>query len=449
MNYNFQDFWDALLPPFYIAGLIGIAVMYRNRKQHGNPHYRYFLPAFIAKLFAAIAFCLVYTFYYNGGDTTSYFLSARAFVNILFNNGAAAFLEVSSFYTQNIQHTGYFNDTNGFLFFPAHDYYALMVVLLTSPLCLIGANSFFATTVVLSALSFIGSWKLYELFIYYFPKNVKLFAYIVLFIPSVVFWGSGILKDTYTYAFVGIFTYSIWKYFILKDRKLKYIIAVIITSTLIILIKPYIFLALMPGSIIWLGFNRLQRIRNPFWRAASIPIVFAVFGMIIVFALSFLNEYLGEYSLDNVLNKAVKTQQDLIRGEQYGGNNFDIGKFDATVSGILLKIPVAINLALFRPYIWDANNPVMLASGIENLCVLGFTIYILIKVKFTKIIKTILSDPLIMFSLIFALFFAFSVGLTTANYGALVRLKIPCIPFYLATLSMLFLKNRDSFTRHR
>ncbi len=446
---EYADYWDLVLPPFYILALIGIGVAYRNAHQYKREYYKYFIPAFVAKLFAAIAFCLVYTFYYEGGDTTGYYISARAYVNILFNNGFDSFMEVANFYSHNIQNTGYFNETNGYLYFPPHDYYALVVVLLTSPICLLAGKSFFATTILLSAFSFIGSWKLYELFIYYFPKKTKEFAYIILFIPSVIFWGSGILKDTYTYTFVGIYTYSIWKYFIIKDRKIKYIIAVVITAIFIILIKPYIFIALMPGSIIWLAFNRLKKIRNPFWRAASIPIVFATFGAIIVLGMSLLDAYLGEYSVDHVLDKAVKTQQDLIRGDQYGGNNFDIGKFDATISGILLKVPVAINLALFRPYLWDANNVVMLASGLENLAVLGFTIYVLFKVSFRKILKTIGENPLILFSIVFALFFAFSVGLTTANYGALVRLKIPCIPFYLATLLMIYELNKKLPIGHK
>jgi hypothetical protein len=34
----------------------------------------------------------------------------------------------------------------------------------------------------------------------------------------------------------------------------------------------------------------------------------------------------------------------------------------------------------------------------------------------------------------FSLFFAFSVGLTCANFGSLVRLRIPELPFFVASL---------------
>jgi hypothetical protein len=49
------------------------------------------------------------------------------------------------------------------------------------------------------------------------------------------------------------------------------------------------------------------------------------------------------------------------------------------------------------------------------------------------------------FSGFFSLFFAFSVGLTTSNFGSLVRYKIPAIPFFVASLFIIF----DSYQRMR
>ena len=41
------------------------------------------------------------------------------------------------------------------------------------------------------------------------------------------------------------------------------------------------------------------------------------------------------------------------------------------------------------------------------------------------------------FSVTFSLFFAFSVGLTTSNFGSLVRYKIPAIPLFVASLFII------------
>ncbi|MGV2480637.1 UNVERIFIED_CONTAM: hypothetical protein IGO34_28005, partial [Salmonella enterica subsp. enterica serovar Weltevreden] len=91
---------------------------------------------------------------------------------------------------------------------------------------------------------------------------------------------------------------------------------------------------------------------------------------------------------DNVLSKAVKTQQDLIR-EQYGGNSYNIGVFEPTIGGVVAKIPAALNLALFRPYLWDVRNVMMLLSALENMLMLGLSIYILVRVKFSTLIKSL------------------------------------------------------------
>jgi len=53
-----------------------------------------------------------------------------------------------------------------------------------------------------------------------------------------------------------------------------------------------------------------------------------------------------------------------------------------------------------------------------------------------------------MFSFLFAVFFAFSVGVSIANFGALVRLKIPCIPFFLSSLVVMNdMLNKASYKR--
>ena len=53
-------------------------------------------------------------------------------------------------------------------------------------------------------------------------------------------------------------------------------------------------------------------------------------------------------------------------------------------------------------------------------------------------VQRILADETLQFCLIFTLIFAFAVGISTSNFGSLVRYKIPCMPFYTAFLIILF-----------
>jgi hypothetical protein len=415
------------------------------RKNKG--YYKYLLPALICKIVGGISLCLIYTFYYSyGGDVTNYFLTSVTFVNSLYSGDFELFGQILNVYDFDVRFSDFYYKDYGYIYFNGTDNYAMFTVLLTVPACILGLKSFIATTIVVSSISFIGLWKLYEVFIDHFPMLRGQFAVAIFFMPSVFFWGSGILKDTYALSCIGFFTYAVYRYLILKQRKVKYLIMLVISAMIIIAIKPYILFALMPGSLIWNYFNKIQNIKNALLRTLSIPLMLTVLLVIIVSLFSYLGNYLGEYSIDKVLQKAVKTQQDLVRS-QYGSNSYNIGVFEPTLAGISSKIPAALNMALFRPYIWDARNPVMLLSGLENLFILCFSIYILLRVKITTLFRSLFSHPLLIFSFLFALFFAFSVGLTTANYGALVRLKIPCIPFYLSSLFILFHLNKKSFKR--
>ena len=443
------DIFDLLLSPFYIMIVFMIAYRYKNTQYHikKKDHYIYFIPALTCKIIGGISLCLIYTYYYtDGGDVTNYYYTSRTYVNVLLDGEFSTFFDLLSFSSTDGILSILSNDKYGNICFSISDTYALFTVKLTLLFCLLGCKSFIATTILLSSFSFIGLWKLYEVFIDHFPELKKQFAIAIFFVPSVFFWGSGILKDTYSLSAIGFYSFAFYHFLILKHRKIRYLVLLIVSALVIILIKPYIFFALAPGSIIWNYFYKIKNIKNPFLRTFSLPIILVFAGLLVTLGLQFFGQYLGEYSLDNVLVKAVKTQQDLIRS-QYGGNNYNIGEFAPTFSGISSKIPAALNMALFRPFIWDARNPVMLISGLENLFMLGFSLFILIKVKFTVLLKSLFSHPLLIFSFLFALFFAFSVGLTTANYGALVRLKIPCIPFYLNSLFIIYHLNKESFKR--
>jgi hypothetical protein len=450
MKYEWMDIFDLLITPFHFFLAVVIAVVIRNRNITKKPYYRYFIPALLCKMVGGISLCLIYTYYYQeGGDSVNYFLSSKAYVNALLDLNFDVLYEMLNFRTYNVHQSGYIEHNYGGIFFNSRDYYALTTVVLTIPSCMLGFGSYIPTTIVLDFVSFLGLWKLYEVFVDHFPTLSRPFAWAIFFVPSVFFWGSGILKDTYALSALATTTYGVYKFMIKKERKLKYLVLLIVSAIIIMIIKPYILFAMLPGSLVWIFFNRLTKIRNPLLRTMFLPLILLLSGFFIISSLQYLGAYLGEYSLDNILNKAVKTQRDLVGNVSYSENKYDIGKFDATIPGIISKIPVALNLALFMPYIWNARNPVMYLSGLENLFMLVFSLYILFKVRFAVLLRSLFSDPLLVFSFLFALFFAFSVGLTTANYGALVRLKIPCIPFYICSLIILYHLNSESFKRRR
>ena len=76
------NIWDFILTPFYLLVILGIAFLIQRNKQNKIIEYKYFTLGLFAKLMGAIAFCLVYTLYYDGGDTTNYYKGAVALSNL-------------------------------------------------------------------------------------------------------------------------------------------------------------------------------------------------------------------------------------------------------------------------------------------------------------------------------------------------------------------------------
>ncbi|MCB0472728.1 MAG: hypothetical protein KDC56_06690, partial [Flavobacteriaceae bacterium] len=101
----------------------------------------------------------------------------------------------------------------------------------------------------------------------------------------------------------------------------------------------------------------------------------------------------------------------------------------------------AVNVTLFRPYPWEAKKVIVLLSALEALLFLFITLKIIFSVGLRKIWSTISKDPTIQFCLIFTLIFAFAVGISSYNFGALSRYRIPCLPFYTLAVTLIYYKN--------
>jgi ABC-type sulfate transport system permease component len=100
--------------------------------------------------------------------------------------------------------------------------------------------------------------------------------------------------------------------------------------------------------------------------------------------------------------------------------------------------PAAIGTTFFRPFIWEARNIVMLLSALESLLILWFTLKNLLSPRqFVNFFKKIFTDTLVLYCLAFSFLFAAFVGLSSLNFGSLVRYKIPAIPFYLIAMALI------------
>jgi hypothetical protein len=412
-----------------------LSFLYQSRKLKKDPAYRFYMTGLAAKMIGTFVFCSIYLFYYQGGDTVSYFESSMAMVN-LFYKDPQKYIEVMMS-DPSVEIRSLFDDKTGYpyayMFFDSHTF---MVIKLTSVFSIITLKMYFLTSLLISYVAYFGIWKLFLTFRMYAPEIDNKLAWAILYFPSPLFWGGGISKDTFTYMATALFVYSAHRFFILKSREITNIAFLLISSWLILSIKPYIFLVLFPGGLLWIFYDKLTRIKSAFISFIVFPVMILAVSLLSFYVLSSLGGSMSKFSLDRAFETAAVTSNDL-KQSYYGGASFDIGNYDGTIGGMFKLFLPALNAGLFRPYIFEARNAVNLVAGLENLFLFGFTFALLFQTRFKGTFKIIARNPIILFCIIFSILFGFMIGLTTSNFGALVRFKIPLIPFYVSALFLI------------
>ena len=232
-------------------------------------------------------------------------------------------------------------------------------------------------------------------------------VFLLLFIPSILFWCGAPLKDTLTLAgccvVIGIQDYR-------KEILLLILAVVIVTFT-----KYYVVIALLP----YLTLDLIRRISPP--KRGVSNMLFASFaGLLLVFLIG---SILPSLDIVEILNgKREEALKAAIFGE--ARHLLFIGYVDGGILGFMTELPKSIYTALFRPSLLERPDSVVLVlAALENLGVfilLGFGLFFGIKKKaFTSAYFPVL---------IFLLFLALIIGYTTPVAGGLVRYKTAFIP---------------------
>lgn len=440
-----MDVFDLLLAPFYLFIVLFIAYKYKAKHEHKNVAFKYFIPGLVAKIVGAISLGLIYTFYYGGGDTINYFNTASTFADLFLSNSSAFY---HLYFETPSPSEVYLMRESGVFTYWINDPYAFFASKFFFPFVLIGAKSYVCSSILVASFCFIFVWKLFLVFVNEFPEIYRSFALSILFMPSVIFWGSGLMKDSITFSAACYYVFGFYWFFVIRKYNLSNILALLISTIMLLAIKPYILFALLPGSIFWLVTTRISRIKNALLKLLIAPAILILGGFIVLLVMNNLGDKLGKYSIDKVFETAQVSQNDL-KQSYYKGNTFDIGSYDASVGGLLSVAHKAIFATLFRPSIIDVRNIVMLISALENTFLLLMTIYLLVKLRVYKIFALINSHPIVLFSFFFSIFFAFSVGVSISNFGTLVRLKIPCIPFFTSSLLILTYLVQDKKIKYK
>lgn len=428
---------DLIVTPIVISIVYAIAYYIRSRVT--DPVNRgYFLPALTVKIVGAIALGFIYQFYYEGGDTYNYHThGSRHIWEALIDSPIKG---IKLFFSDGRVYTDVYKYASKILFYSDPQSYALVKI--AAFLDIITFSTYSATAVLFAAISFAGMWMLFLTFYEQYPALHRWLAIACFFVPSVFFWGSGLLKDTITLGCLGVATYLVHKILIRKKFTIGNTALLLLVLYSIYSIKLYILLTFLPAAIIWIFLANLGRVRSQAVKIMLLPFALSAAVALGYFAMMKAGEDNKKYALSSLARTAQITAYDIryYTGRD-AGSGYSLGELDGTFGSMLTLAPQAINVSLFRPYVWEVRNPFMLLSALESLFLLLFSLYILFKKNVSLLIG--FSNPNVLFALIFSITFAFAVGVSTFNFGTLVRYKIPLLPFFVIALVLLLYHSKS------
>jgi hypothetical protein len=424
---------DLIVTPVLLILIFVLALWIRKGLSDKNTR-RYFIPGLTIKIIGAISLGLIYQYYYEGGDTLNYFNQGSKLI-------WQAFLDSPIKAFQLIFANGEYNP-NTYEYASEIIYYddlpSYFVVRVAGIFDILTFHTYSATATLFAVFSFSGIWAMFMVFCRMLPRLHLQLAIALLFIPSVFFWGSGILKDSITLGALGWSTYAFVQIFIFRRNFITSLILLLLSFFIIYEIKIYILLCYIPALMIWYYLENLQRIKNVVLKTMILP-----FTMILLitggyYSVKLIGMENNRYNLERLSYTAESTARWInYVSEKQHGSGYTLGDFDYSFSGIARKTPAAIWVTLFRPYLWESNNLAMLFSSLESLALLIFTIYVAINSLIRGRLKMLFSNPVIVFCFVFSIIFAFAIGISTYNFGSLVRYKIPMLPFFIIGLFMM------------
>ncbi len=434
-----MDLRDFFVTPVLIILIFFVAYLVRPLVTDAI-NKRYFFPALAVKIVGAICLGLIYQFYYSGGDTYNFHTHGsrhiwEAFMDspekgfgLIFSGGV---------------HGKYYEYSSRIPFFT--DPSAFFIIRLAAIFDFFTFSSYTGTAICFAVLSFVGMWMFFLTFYRRYPSLHGKIALATFFIPSVFFWGSGLLKDTLMIGCLGIATFEIDRLFFRRKISIPHLTILFVSIWCIFSVKKFLLQAFIPSALLWIYLGNLKLIPSLLVRVMVFPIMVALSIVSIYYTVVKVGEGDRKYAVENIAKTAQITAYDIrYHTGKDAGSGYTLGVLDGTFGSLLSLAPQAINVSLFRPYLWEVTNPFMLLSAIESLVFFVLTIFLFLKYGFS-LLRSI-SNPDVSFSIVFSLIFAFAVGVSSFNFGTLARYKIPLMPFYAMALILMFYENRSKKT---
>jgi len=272
--------------------------------------------------------------------------------------------------------------------------------------------SFLGCFLVFSFISYLGCLKLFDVIIDLTDRKYNV-SYLLLLLIGTHFWTVSLGKDALMFYAMCCLCYNIY----FDKPRSHYILPLMLIGFIRLHVLIFV---LVGGGVSYVFTNKKIKTQTKF-----------VFAGLVLGALLFLVPFfLKEIAVTNISDIEGKLQSSMNANVE-GGAGIDLKDANLIVKWFSY---------MFRPFVFEARNPMFLVSALENLVWL-YIFFIIIRGLFFDKIKT----NYILWSYIgIILACTLPLAYTLANFGISMRQKIMIFPFFLI-LFFIVKKHRKSF----
>jgi len=261
---------------------------------------------------------------------------------------------------------------------------------------------------------------------------------VVLYSPSICFWGSGLMKDSLCLGALGFIIHLVYRNLVLKRFQKRDWFLIAILVFLIFIVKSYIIYILLASTGVVFLFRYVFLIKNIILRIFASALFIFLAGLVLVF--SDFDAAIKEVINDSYaqLETYKHNYESVNESDENSRGAITISDLNPTLGGLLSKSPEMIFSCLFRPFPWESRKLIMLFSSLETSLLFLAFLYLLAKTRIIGFFKVLFSDQMVLFCIVLSLLFALVIGFTTFNFGTMARYKIIFLPFLYFALVRIY-----------
>lgn len=382
---------------------------------------RLLIVLFLLKVFAGIGLYIIYTHFYPdrcNADIFKYFDDSSIMFAALYDKPWDYIKMMTGIANDNdyFNHMYYYKMNNWFRLF---DSSALndnhIIIRLNAFFHLFSFGYYQVHNVFMNFISFTGLVALYKGFFKLFPDKKYSLMFVVFLIPSVLFWTSGVLKEGLLVFGLGFLIYSLLN-LLHEPFRSKHLIMLGFSVLVLFQVKVYIIAILFPLLIIY-G-----------WVSKKPSYIFYKYGLSLLFGLALITVLALIYPAYDIIEIVNIKQLSFINVAKV----MNSGSFIAppVINDNPLTWITGMMHGFFNVFVmpigYFKTNFLMLFSAVENALILCISAWACFKIKplaFREMNFLVLS--------VLFVFLSYSlIGIITPVMGAIVRYRIPAIPFW-------------------